>query len=261
MLKSSRQNHFCVCFFDKNKSHAWLNKDRSYRFIQENATDLRSSDTKLMEGFREAVEYLKIVKTTLPAYKMPQRKIKQRKYKQIECNVIVAPAKLPTPSDVPSRCYCKMNEDNPCAPGGGCINEIMAYECNNKCPAGNQCQNKRFQNRLYANVEQRETANKGIGLFANENILPGQFIIEYVGEIINMEEFHQRYEKMVKENSLAFYFIWIDKSLVIDATFRGNNARFINHSCEPNCTPQKWLVNGETRIGFFASKEISAVSF
>ena len=35
---------------------------------------------------------------------------------------------------------------------------------------------------------------------------------------------------------------------------QGNNARFINHSCDPNCETQKWLVRGELAIGLFALK-------
>ncbi len=41
------------------------------------------------------------------------------------------------------------------------------------------------------------------------------------------------------------------------ATCQGNYGRFINHSCEPNCETQKWLVRGELAIGFFALRDIS----
>ncbi len=43
---------------------------------------------------------------------------------------------------------------------------------------------------------------------------------------------------------------------MIDAGEKGNLSRFINHSCEPNLECQKWEVNGETRIGFFAITDI-----
>ena len=44
----------------------------------------------------------------------------------------------------------------------------------------------------------------------------------------------------------------------IDATEKGGTARFINHSCEPNCATEKWLVGGELRVGIFAQKRIPA---
>lgn len=48
----------------------------------------------------------------------------------------------------------------------------------------------------------------------------------------------------------------ISQNEVIDPTFRGNQARFINHSCDPNCITQKWNVMGEICVGVFALKDI-----
>jgi SET domain-containing protein len=43
---------------------------------------------------------------------------------------------------------------------------------------------------------------------------------------------------------------------VIDPTYYGNIARFINHSCDPNCVTRKWTVLNETAIGIFARRDI-----
>jgi hypothetical protein len=43
---------------------------------------------------------------------------------------------------------------------------------------------------------------------------------------------------------------------VIDHKYKGNLARFINHSCEPNCITKKWNVLGEICIGIFAIQDI-----
>ncbi|KAK0138514.1 Histone-lysine N-methyltransferase, H3 lysine-36 and H4 lysine-20 specific [Merluccius polli] len=45
---------------------------------------------------------------------------------------------------------------------------------------------------------------------------------------------------------------------VIDAGPKGNEARFMNHSCQPNCETQKWTVSGDTRVGLFALVDIPA---
>lgn len=57
-----------------------------------------------------------------------------------------------------------------------------------------------------------------------------------------------------------FYFLTIDKERIIDAGPKGNLARFANHSCEPNMETQKWVVNGDVRVGLFACKDISVGS-
>ena len=43
---------------------------------------------------------------------------------------------------------------------------------------------------------------------------------------------------------------------IIDPTYTGNIARFINHSCDPNCVTRKWTVMKETAIGIFSRKDI-----
>ena len=62
----------------------------------------------------------------------------------------------------------------------------------------------------------------------------------------------------VKEEN--YYFLTIDSGLMIDAGPKGNLARFMNHSCQPNCETQKWTVGGDTRVGLFAIDDISAGS-
>lgn len=54
-----------------------------------------------------------------------------------------------------------------------------------------------------------------------------------------------------------YYFMNIGNGEVIDACRKGNRARFINHSCDPNCETQKWLARGELAIGLFATKVCS----
>ncbi len=48
----------------------------------------------------------------------------------------------------------------------------------------------------------------------------------------------------------------LSSSETIDAAERGNAGRFLNHSCDPNCETQKWMVNGELCIGIYALEDI-----
>lgn len=86
----------------------------------------------------------------------------------------------------------------------------------------------------------------------------GEFLMEYVGEVLDYEQFFKRAQEYSDENNLHHYFMSLKGDTVIDATLKGNISRFINHSCEPNAETQKWTVNGELRIGFFSKRDIVA---
>jgi len=86
----------------------------------------------------------------------------------------------------------------------------------------------------------------------------GDFVIEYVGEVIDVDEFQQRLRAKQDAQDESFYFLTLDTTRVIDAGPRGNLARFMNHSCQPNCQTQKWTVNGDTRVGLFALQDVPA---
>lgn len=58
----------------------------------------------------------------------------------------------------------------------------------------------------------------------------------------------------VKESNLECVDLLKDR--IIDAGPKGNYSRFMNHSCQPNCETQKWTVNGDTRVGLFAVRDI-----
>ncbi|MFS7991572.1 putative [histone H3]-lysine(4) N-trimethyltransferase chromatin remodeling SET family [Helianthus anomalus] len=100
------------------------------------------------------------------------------------------------------------------------------------------------------------TQHCGWGVEAVELIDEGDYIIEYVGEVINDALCEKRFWDMKGKGITKFYMVAVRKDFNIDARFKGNESRFINHSCDPNCTMEKWDVNGETRLGIFAAKTI-----
>ena len=96
---------------------------------------------------------------------------------------------------------------------------------------------------VFTNVSLRNSAVpiQGLGAFATEHIPGGIRLIEYAGERLTPEEAEARYPDDEDDRHHTFLFA-IDDDFVIDAAVGGNEARFINHSCDPNCDA---VVDGE----------------
>jgi uncharacterized protein len=80
----------------------------------------------------------------------------------------------------------------------------------------------------------RNSAIQGRGIFAARRIRKGERVIEYTGEVISVEEEQRRYDDDAMSRHHTFLF-QIDEKTTIDATRKGGIARYINHSCDPNC--------------------------
>ena len=94
------------------------------------------------------------------------------------------------------------------------------------------------------------------GLYAMEDIAANDMIIEYVGEKVRQQVADMRERQYLKSGIGSSYLFRIDENTVIDATKRGGIARFINHSCTPNCTAKIIKVEGSKRIVIYALRDI-----
>lgn len=83
-------------------------------------------------------------------------------------------------------------------------------------------------------IEVRESGVHGRGVYATAPIAAGHRIIEYLGERISWDEAVRRHPHDPAQPNHTFYF-HIEGGQVIDALYGGNEARWINHACEPNC--------------------------
>ncbi|MBS0365042.1 MAG: SET domain-containing protein-lysine N-methyltransferase [Proteobacteria bacterium] len=83
-------------------------------------------------------------------------------------------------------------------------------------------------------IEVRRSPVHGKGVFAARRIRKGTRLIEYLGERVSHQEADRRYESKATDDAHTFLFI-VDSRTVIDAGVDGNDARYFNHSCEPNC--------------------------
>ena len=93
-------------------------------------------------------------------------------------------------------------------------------------------------NEMTPHLEVRQSDVHGRGVFALINFAEGAILIDYAGEVISMQEAIRRHPHDPNEPDHTFYF-HIDDAHVIDALHGGNDARWINHSCRPNCEPDE----------------------
>ena len=151
-----------------------------------------------------------------------------------------------------SKCSCRARGNEPTCYSGKCYNYAMQIEC---IDCGPTCKNQRIQKNDIANFSVQETDQKGYGLFANEQLQADTYVVEYVGEIITLDELLRRRKEISTTKHL--YAMEIKKNTYIDSTDIGSVSRFINHSCEPNCTAEVWVVANRYRVAITTTKIIN----
>jgi uncharacterized protein len=100
--------------------------------------------------------------------------------------------------------------------------------------------------------EVRRSSIQGRGVFATRKIPRGAEIVEYRGEIIDDDEADRRYPWSDEVRHHTFLFR-LDNGMNLDAGRRGNAAKYINHSCEPNCEA---VEDEESRVFIYALRDI-----
>uniref|UniRef100_A0AAR2K7L0 Histone-lysine N-methyltransferase, H3 lysine-36 specific n=1 Tax=Pygocentrus nattereri TaxID=42514 RepID=A0AAR2K7L0_PYGNA len=257
---------FPVLFFGSN-DYLWTYQARVFPYMEGDANSKEKMGKGVDSIYKKALEEAAVRFKELQAEKELRQLQEDRRndkkpppYKHIKVNRPIGKVQIITAdlSEIP-RCNCKATDENPCGMDSECINRMLLYECHPQvCPAGEQCQNQRFMKREYSQVEIFRTLSRGWGLRCCHDIKKGDFVSEYVGEVIDEEECRARI-RHAQENDIGnFYMLTLDKDRIIDAGPKGNEARFMNHSCQPNCETQKWTVSGDTRVGLFALVDISA---
>ncbi|MCO5562255.1 hypothetical protein L7F22_015880 [Adiantum nelumboides] len=101
-----------------------------------------------------------------------------------------------------------------------------------------------------------------LGLYTSEGIAKGEMVVEYVGEVIGLRVADKREADYLSNGRLQYrgacYLFRIDEENIIDATHKGGIARFVNHSCSPNCVAKIISVEKQKKVVFFAEKDIAA---
>nr|CAD2185532.1 unnamed protein product [Meloidogyne enterolobii] len=138
-------------------------------------------------------------------------------------------------------------------------------ECSDNCECAlcpEKCTNRNIQLgiKFKLKVAKCDSEQKGFGVFAQEKIPAGHFVVEYVGELVSKEEAERRLTSQLHHNYLFTIREFIGgecRYTFIDGRYKGNISRFINHSCEPNLFLQVFrLGRASPSLAMFASRDI-----
>ncbi|KAI9143069.1 hypothetical protein BKA69DRAFT_1064188 [Paraphysoderma sedebokerense] len=142
------------------------------------------------------------------------------------------------------------------------------YECNALCHCDENCPNKVVQRGRQFELQVFKCfGKKGWGVKTLEFIPARSFVCEYVGEVISHDECEKRGYEGHGTYAFAMDIARGDENLAennivytIDAARKGNVARFINHSCDPNLSQYAVFIESNDvqfhRVGFFAKRDI-----
>ncbi|XP_061700297.1 histone-lysine N-methyltransferase NSD2 isoform X1 [Syngnathoides biaculeatus] len=250
-------------FFFGSRDYFWTHQGRVFPYM-EGDRGSKYQRTGIGKVFKtallEAEARFKEMKMKQEAKEAQEKNRKPPPYKFIKVNKPVGKVQVYAAdvSEIP-KCNCKPSVERPCGFESECLNRMLQYECHPQvCPSGERCCNQDFTKRLYPDTKIIKTPGKGWGLVALRDIKKGEFVNEYIGELIDEDECRARIKYAHENNITDFYMLTIDKDRIIDAGPKGNFSRFMNHSCQPNCETQKWTVNGDTRVGLFAVSDVPA---
>jgi len=108
------------------------------------------------------------------------------------------------------------------------------------------CTNRVVQRGIRVPTEAQWYDGKGWGLKLAKDASKGELVERYVGEVLEPEDFWERFKHMTGEEPL--YFCEFVQGLIIDAGSKGSFARLINHSCEPSAILRHWSVKGMRQV-------------
>ena len=216
----------------------WLHMGRTYAYQEGDSSRKSVSNNKKVEkdfyaALDEAAEAYAAYKAVRAAHDEKETvhdSKKPAKYRFIKTNMPygnVSIAKVDA-AELPV-CECKPNQMDPppCSSNEECLNRMLMYECHPAtCPAKDKCQNQRFQKRSYPASQTFKTPHSGWGLKALADIKEGDFVQEYVGELIDDAECQRRIKMYHERNECNFYILTLDARTLIDAGPKGNYARY-----------------------------------
>ncbi|KAF6258402.1 hypothetical protein COO60DRAFT_1701368 [Scenedesmus sp. NREL 46B-D3] len=180
-------------------------------------------------------------------------------FKQLKRNLYVCRPRAVQDADDVHVCSCSLSNGQCCREVDRCLNRLLKVCCSlASCPAGAACQNTSLARRQLPPLQVVGMGSKGCGVVAQQDLPAGAFVAEYLGEVVSVAEGQRRLAAYTAAGLSHTYLMDLSKQEVIDATVKGGVARFINHSCEPNCETQKWQDGGELVVAIVTTTRIPA---
>ena len=130
--------------------------------------------------------------------------------------------------------------------------------CKNCQDCTSCCTNNAITKRKHTHLLLAPSTVAGWGIYNKYPLKKGDFIQEYVGESMSQDEAERRGRIYDKINKSFLFNLCTD--YVIDAHWKGNKTRYINHSSTPNVECRVVFVSGDFRIGLYAKEDIEAQS-
>ncbi|XP_069332280.1 histone-lysine N-methyltransferase, H3 lysine-36 specific isoform X5 [Eulemur rufifrons] len=211
---------FPVLFFGSN-DYLWTHQARVFPYMEGDVSSKdkmgKGVDGTYKKALQEAAARFEELKAQKELRQLQEDRKNDKKpppYKHIKVNRPIGRVQIFTAdlSEIP-RCNCKATDENPCGIDSECINRMLLYECHpTVCPAGGRCQNQCFSKRQYPEVEIFRTLQRGWGLRTKTDIKKGEFVNEYVGELIDEEECRARIRYAQEHDITNFYMLTLDKN-------------------------------------------------
>uniref|UniRef100_A0A6V7M2X1 Histone-lysine N-methyltransferase n=1 Tax=Bracon brevicornis TaxID=1563983 RepID=A0A6V7M2X1_9HYME len=172
-------------------------------------------------------------------------------------------------------CNCNGECNENCSCVNGIVNYVgdrlnaggtadkMIMECHSLCLCSENCGNRLVQRGPVNSLKTFETSNRGLGLLTTKFIAKGQFICEYAGEVIGLDEAKRRIEENKMNNQMNYVLVVLEHfgqkkiTTCIDPKVFGNIGRYCNHSCQPSASLVPVRVERLVpRLCLFAKKDI-----
>ncbi|XP_061700300.1 histone-lysine N-methyltransferase NSD2 isoform X3 [Syngnathoides biaculeatus] len=203
-------------FFFGSRDYFWTHQGRVFPYM-EGDRGSKYQRTGIGKVFKtallEAEARFKEMKMKQEAKEAQEKNRKPPPYKFIKVNKPVGKVQVYAAdvSEIP-KCNCKPSVERPCGFESECLNRMLQYECHPQvCPSGERCCNQDFTKRLYPDTKIIKTPGKGWGLVALRDIKKGEFVNEYIGELIDEDECRARIKYAHENNITDFYMLTIDK--------------------------------------------------